>query len=337
MKRVLLFFLFATAVQAQAQDKESCLQRRAAYDVGSGATTVKIADVDVCQQKIVQMIYEERALVGYKNDLVKNGGILSAEILEQGREVFKKLSAKAREFGVPAHNSAGVATAAFREALNSESYLQMIAQVYGIRLRVISQNQEAVLGYYAALSALSDEDKASVSQIVVWDIGGGSAQMVAQKQDGKFIIYNSDLASVSFKERVMKEVKKSDGATPNPLMAAGAQKSLELALNHAQENVKEEIKNEIRNADGVVFGVGSVHVNSIYWQMQKKKYSYAEILETLSKQALKTDVEIGGKYADTDATNLALVAGYMAGLSIRELRVVDVNNANGVLLDPIFW
>lgn len=324
----LVFFCFLNTAFAN-----DCVVRRAAFDIGSASSRIKIADVDTCKQAIVKFVYEAQEDVGYKEDLSKHQGQFSSDIQKLGRKIFGQFKDKSEEFKVPKNNRVGVATAAFRESKNAAQFLKSIAQDLGLRISIVSQEEEAQIGFYSALTEISKPTE----PILVWDIGGGSMQLTT-RHGQKFIIYEGHLASVTFKDAVLKSVQNSKSETPNPMSSKDQMKALELAENHAKKSVTAEIKNKIKEAGGKVFGVGSVQAISIKNQTGvKDSYSFDDVLKALKTQGQKTDEQIGGKYASTDVTNLALVGGFMKALGIKEVRPVKVNNANGVLVNPRYW
>lgn len=312
---------------------DDCLVRRAAFDIGSASSRIKIADVDTCKQVIVKFLYEAQEDVGYKEDLSKNKGQFSSEIQKLGRKIFDQFKSKSDEFKVPPKNRVGVATAAFREAKNADAYLKTIAKETGLKITIVSQDEEAQIGFYSALTEISKP----AEPIIVWDIGGGSMQ-ITTRQNQKFLVYEGALASVTFKEAVLKTVQHTKSETPNPMSVSDQKESLQFAEKHAQKTVGQEIQSKIKEAQGKVFGVGSVQSISIKNQTGgKESYSLEDVLKALQSQGKKTDEQIGGKYASTDVTNLALVGGYMKALGIKEVRPVKVNNANGLLVNPRYW
>jgi hypothetical protein len=58
---------------------------------------------------------------------------------------------------------------------------------------------------------------------------------------------------------------------------------------------------------------------------------------TKMKVGKLNDKEIGGRYADTEISNLILVLGFMEKLGIKEVIPVNVNLADVILIDPEFW
>jgi exopolyphosphatase/guanosine-5'-triphosphate,3'-diphosphate pyrophosphatase len=329
---ITIFLLFVFVALPSFGKKKECLIRRAAFDVGSGTTVMKVADVNVCTQTIIKILYEKQEKVDYKDDLIKNNYSFSNQIKAVGYEVFKRLKQEAQKWNVKQVDMAGVATASFRDAKNSIEFLNDIKNKTGIRIQTISQEEEGHLGFYAAISIVS----APKETIVVWDIGGGSMQITGLI-DGKLVVHQGQLASVSFKNRVLAEVLNSKSDSPNPLSVVGAKRSVRLAQIHAEQNLNKMIQEKLKQVGGKVYGVGSVHNKSIQSQIKKEKYNNSDIENTLNAQSLKTDAEIGGKYASTDVTNLALVSGYMSAYSIQEVQNIDANNANGMLISPNYW
>jgi exopolyphosphatase/pppGpp-phosphohydrolase len=66
-------------------------------------------------------------------------------------------------------------------------------------MKLVDQDQEAMLGYLAATAAFPDRSE----RIVVWDIGGASMQMILRDKSKKYIICRGKTASVYFKEKIL--------------------------------------------------------------------------------------------------------------------------------------
>jgi exopolyphosphatase/guanosine-5'-triphosphate,3'-diphosphate pyrophosphatase len=49
------------------------------------------------------------------------------------------------------------------------------------------------------------------------------------------------------------------------------------------------------------------------------------------------DKQVGGKYADTDVSNLILVSAYMEALGVKKVIPKDINLSDGVLVMPDYW
>src|SRR5690606_39278735 len=93
--QTLLFFLLSIS-SAFAQ----CLVTRAGLDIGSGATKIKVARVNTCEQKIIEELLDTNLPVGYKADLQKSkDNTFSKEIIKQGVDAIESLMNQARQLG----------------------------------------------------------------------------------------------------------------------------------------------------------------------------------------------------------------------------------------------
>src|SRR5262249_40967288 len=104
-------------------------------------------------------------------------GVLSPEKLEELIATLLEFQAEAEDVGVTELHL--LATQAIRTALNRDQISAAVADALGLRLEVLSTQQEAE---YAFLGA--DTNCPSVGPQVVVDIGGGSMQ-VAVGQNGQ--------------------------------------------------------------------------------------------------------------------------------------------------------
>lgn len=317
-------------ITANLEDK--CIVNRAAFDIGSETTKIKVAKVDKCLQKNINIIYKNEIKVPYAENI--SGSIFSSQIREKGITAIHNLKIEALENG--AESFAGVATEAFRHATNTPEYLKEINEKAGILITLISQDKEAVAGYMAALSSSPDKHE----KTVVWDIGGGSMQMTALTNDKRFIIYRGKTASISFKERILTQIKQKNPGqhlSPNPIGRKNLDSVVALAMD-AAEDVPGEIREIIQIPDTMIIGIGGVHNDSVRKQLGRKDaYKSGEIMDVIKSRIDMNDKEIGGHYADTEISNLVLVYGFMKKLGIKEVIPINVNLADGILIDPVFW
>ncbi|MCO4756163.1 MAG: hypothetical protein KC478_16900, partial [Bacteriovoracaceae bacterium] len=201
----------------------------------------------------------------------------------------------------------------------------------GIKIYVISQKKEALLGF-AAAAAKAQKD---LTDILVWDIGGGSMQMTSYIGNNKFDIYEGKIASASFKKFVIEAVQNKDPKkvdSPNPISKGDSNAAIIEASKMAETKVPKSIKAKIKSKADVI-GIGGVHYYSIRGQTGvEKSYNSKSLEETISRKIGKSNKEIGGDYASTDVSNLLLVKGYMDGLGIKEVHAFKINLADGMLI-----
>jgi exopolyphosphatase/guanosine-5'-triphosphate,3'-diphosphate pyrophosphatase len=165
-------------------------------------------------------------------------------------------------------------------------------------------------------------------------------QMTALTNGKRFIIYRGKIASISFKEIILHQIEKKkagDHSSPNPIGIKNLDRVIALAMD-AAEDVSGEIREIIQRPDTMIIGIGGVHNESVRKQLGlENAYKYGEIIDVIKSRIDMNDKEIGGHYADTEISNLVLVYGFMKKLGIKEVIPVNVNLADGILIDPAFW
>lgn len=327
----LIFSLNACSHIDQSKDCK-CIVYRAAFDVGSETTKMKVAKVNKCLQKNEGNIYRNEAKISYAEN--HRSGVFTPEIQKAGIIALSRLKNEAT--GHRAEAFSGVATESFRQTSNTPEFLDEVKKKTGISLKLIDQNEEAILGYLAATAAFTLKPE----KTIVWDIGGSSMQIILRDKNKKFIIYRGKTASVSFKEKIISEIKHQNvkqNSSPNPIGNENLLKAIKMA-SIASGDVPQEIKEVINKQDTVIIGIGGVHNQSIKKQLKSGAiYTQKELKNAIDRRIELTDKEIGGRYAGTDVSNLILVLGFMKSLGIKEVVPVDVNLADGVLIDPAFW
>jgi exopolyphosphatase/guanosine-5'-triphosphate,3'-diphosphate pyrophosphatase len=128
-----------------------------------------------------------------------------------------------------------------------------------------------------------------------------------------------------------------DVKSPNPMGKAVATKAVNLAQYYAEIHVPNLIKKKAENL--TVLGIGGVHYYSVRKQCVAggKTYTISDVKRALAIGQALSDPEIGGKYAATDVSNLALVSGFMETLKIEKIRILKANMAHGILIYPKYW
>jgi len=314
---------------------KSCIENRAGIDMGSGSTKIQVTQVDVCQHRLGKVLYEDQRPVGFNADLAKsNNNQLSEAIQQQGVAALSEMVKKAQSFKPT--RVTGVATAVFRTASNGQQVIDRFNQQAHVNLKIISQQQEAELGFQSAKAALNEKNVKD-EDLLVWDIGGGSMQMTSYRdQAGKpaVEVYQGKLASVTLKDFITNVLQNKDLAadsTPNPI---GSLRNtvLRYVNFYARTHVSPEMKKDAQTKR--VIGIGGVHGFSIKSQVHLHNNSYGIVdLEQASKNNVwKGDSELKGDYRATDVSNLLLVEGYMQALKIPQVTVVKASLIQGILL-----
>lgn len=139
----------------------------AAIDVGSN--TIRSLIGKVINNKIYRY-YLDRSITRLAEGL-KDTGILKRFNMELSTRVLKNMSQVFAEYNVSKINAVG--TAALREARNSNEFIEKVFQETGIKIRVITGEEEARLTFQGVSSGLNLSER-----ILIVDIGGGSTEWI---------------------------------------------------------------------------------------------------------------------------------------------------------------
>jgi len=118
-------------------------------------------------------IFNEKVMAGLGAKLSETGK-LDPEGVERALNALNRFSALLGQLDV--HHVATVATAAVRDATDGPSFQTQVEATTGLRMRLLSGEEEAK---YAALGVLSGIPQADG---IVGDLGGGSLELVDIKQ-----------------------------------------------------------------------------------------------------------------------------------------------------------
>jgi len=156
----------------QLQLADSVFLARRAFDIGSGSIKCLVAEVDD-EGLLHRELYRAQQQALFVNDIQKTGEI-DSETQAQGAEIIHRMLHESSGLGV--HESAAVATAAFRQASNGKNVLADYEEDTGITMRVVSAEEEARLGY---MTARAYSDDSTRSGLVAWDCGAASFQLAS--------------------------------------------------------------------------------------------------------------------------------------------------------------
>lgn len=328
MKRFILGFLLFVTISETAGAKV-CQEKQGALDFGSGTTKAFAALVDVCEKKVIEVIFEDRLPLALNEALEKSPQKeIPSGIIDEALPQFQVMLQKMKAHDVKKIH--GIATAVFRSAKNGTQVIERIAKSLQVSVQIISQEKEAELGFW---SAIAQKNLSIKDPIIVWDIGGGSMQMYALR--GKEThVFQGDLASVSFKNKILEDLQFKDPkqvSSPNPI-GHNKDAALQIAKNHAYTHVSEFFKKEAPTARWI--GVGGVLSMSVQKQTKKgfAEFTQAELDKTLRERVFLRDDQISSDYKISDISNLALVLGYMQALQIPKVETAQASLGQGLLL-----
>lgn len=338
MKKLILSFALLASFSSfsmMSADPSSSTTIRAAIDIGSGATKLCVAEVDLASHKIVKILKTQNFTVPYQEQLANDkSGNFNSQVMQQGIDALKQAKIVAKKHG--AENVIAVATAAFRKAHNADDYIAEIKQTTNIDVNVIDQNLEGELAFQAVVSEYGIDP----SKLVVWDIGGGSYQLTTLNEKGKFDIYRGLDASVPFKNFVIEKVKKLNPkvvSTPNPHTTEELLKA-QLHAVRLTKDVDQRFKEKILNPSTQIVGVGCILGMQIPKMINDETATLDQMIGSVANLVGKNDEDVGGgDFANVYVTNSILVLGFMEGLNIKKIDLADINPAYGAFFHTPFW
>ena len=141
----------------------------AAIDIGSNTTRVLVAEPDEGQ---LRKVMEQRAYTRIGKAIDDDGNVTAEKIAEVAEVVCTQVKL-ATELGAEAIRI--VATAAIREATNSDEVAAAIAEAADHEVDVLSDTEEGRLAFIGATKTLGHPVE---GEIGVVDVGGGSSEII---------------------------------------------------------------------------------------------------------------------------------------------------------------
>jgi exopolyphosphatase/guanosine-5'-triphosphate,3'-diphosphate pyrophosphatase len=147
----------------------------AAIDIGSNTTRVLVAEP---QEGVLRKVLEQRAYTRIDKASKRKGKIVPEKIAELADVVDTQVRL-AQELDAEAIRV--VATAAIREAKNTNEVVAEITRVSGLSVDVLSEQEEGKLAFLGASKTLGHPVD---GELAVVDVGGGSSEIVFGSVDG---------------------------------------------------------------------------------------------------------------------------------------------------------
>jgi exopolyphosphatase / guanosine-5'-triphosphate,3'-diphosphate pyrophosphatase len=148
----------------------------ACIDIGSNTTRLLVADAT---DSALRLLVNQRAFTRIGRSLV-GGGSIPPEKIAETAEVVRRQSLVAR--GLGAEEIVAVATAVIRTAPNREELVAAVQHAGGMRLSILTDEEEARLSFVGATRTLV---RPAQGTIAVIDVGGGSTEVAVGEANGR--------------------------------------------------------------------------------------------------------------------------------------------------------
>jgi exopolyphosphatase / guanosine-5'-triphosphate,3'-diphosphate pyrophosphatase len=176
-------------------------ERIGVIDLGSNTTRLMV--MGYTSHHSFKLLDEVRETVRLAEGLDDDGQLKPTPVA-RGVEVMKLFHSFCRATGV--RRIVPVATSAVRDATNQAEFLLRVERESGLKLRVLSTEEEAYYGYLGAANALDLRDAFLV------DIGGGSTEVTAIRGRAFLRSFSAPAGAVRFSERYVRSdpISKTD-------------------------------------------------------------------------------------------------------------------------------
>lgn len=168
------------------------MEHIASLDVGTNTLRLLIAENNPDSRDFRPLLFK-REITRLGEDFSKRG-YLSEKAIERTIESLKTFSQLMRSYEVSRYRA--VATSVVREATNGKDFLKIVNKEAGIKVDVISGEEEANLNLRGVTSAL----RGYQGRFIIFDIGGGSTEFILGNIDGPYEVVSTDLGVVHFTE-----------------------------------------------------------------------------------------------------------------------------------------
>lgn len=311
--------------------------RRAAFDIGSGQVKMQIADLDLGSDTLVSVLLNENVRIPIREDLDKSlDETISPDFQDRLVSALAGLMEKAEPYLPSAYHA--VATEALRLAKNGPQIVEKIKLVTGLTVTIVTQEEEGVLGFVAAVAEAGIDPDSSL----VWDQGGGSLQFTIKEGD-TYQVYQSKLGKVPFK-RALLSIQGRDrlSNSPNPISKDEFQESLAF-IKEQFTDFPEGLKQKLKSMSVLRIGI-----HPLWGISDKNCFDKEGLLQLIEEYLTLNDEQICQKNHISPAlketatfivVNLILAYGIMETLGIDTVRYVGTSGAlsTGAMLTPHYW
>ena len=301
------------------------MKKIATIDIGTNSMRVLLAVIQ--QGKIVYRHKEVNTTrIGKSVDVNRQ---ISEEGIHINIEAFSAFVKQAREWG--AEEIDAIATSAVRDAANGEYFAKLALEKTGVRIRIISGEEEALLGYRGVLMGATCIN----TKLLVIDIGGGSTELIIGDDKKILKAISLNMGAVRMTERVIK----TDQISPKE--EEELYKEIKAILNKEISNLKEHKAEMLIGIGGTATTIAAIHQELEPYDPDKvHKYSLRleeikGLLVRLKGISLEERRQLKGlhpKRADIIVAGMAIMVTVMEELGFQELNISEYDNLEGMVL-----
>ena len=305
---------------------------------------LKLAILDIGSNSIHMILTEIQPDFSYKildrfKDVTRLGeetfksGQFSTDVLAKGIDVVRNLATLTRNRGFTRIEA--VATSAVREASNGGQFIEAIQQQTGIRVRVVTGQEEARLIYLGVRQSMDFGDR----NVLIADVGGGSVELIVGNRNKLLHAASLKLGAIRLKDLYLRQDAPAGGRLER------LKEAMETQLKAALPRFKKVGFDDFVGTSGMIGNLAEImHLHKTgrpIPQLNLARFSFKDVTaaeKLLVKTPLKQRHQIPGvdpKRADVLVPAIIVLRTLMERLDISELTVSDKAIREGLLHDFI--
>jgi exopolyphosphatase/guanosine-5'-triphosphate,3'-diphosphate pyrophosphatase len=300
--------------------------RRAVIDVGTNSVKVLVADV---AGQSIQPVWEDSKQTRLGSGFYDTHQLQAEPVARTARAVAR-FAAMARE--LQAADVRVIGTSAARDAINAQELLASIESSSGLRMEIISGDQEAEWTFQGVTTDLRFGNES----LLIMDVGGGSSEFILGQEQHKQFRESFPIGTV----RLLEKIPHSDPPLPGELAACRAwvretlKRAVEPRLGPALAAHARSLVNGARTQLVGTGGTTSIlarieacleafdrdRIEAIRLSRERLR-EHAERLWSVSLAERQKIVGLPAKRADVILTGVVIFEGVMEQFGFSELRV----------------
>lgn len=295
----------------------------ASIDIGTNTILLLIAEVQ--PGGTIKVLHDEQVIARLGKG-VDADRIINRETFTRAEHFLLLFKQTCSTFGVDKIFAVG--TSALRDAKNSNEFVNYINDRIGIRIEIISGDEEAELTYRGGIS----EFIGRAEKYSVFDIGGGSTEIIVGNPKNILAKTSVDIGSVRITERILK------GSPPQETSLIEAH---EFILSKIQkEHVKDIHSTFVIGVAGTLTTLAALHQKlPAYLPEKVSGYSLSfddvcamfALLKDKSVQQISSFPQISPGRADIILAGIMILMGCMEMSGIKQITVSDRGLRYGII------
>ncbi|MBR9977655.1 MAG: Ppx/GppA family phosphatase [Bacteroidetes bacterium] len=306
------------------------VRRLAAIDLGTNSFHLVIADVESNGKFTLLTKDKEVVRLGESMNEMKH---LSSPAIIRALEALRRFQQLAQSMDAPVR---AIATSAVREALNRDSFLELVREELGVDIEVVSGFEEARLIYLGVMQALPVYKKS----VLLVDIGGGSTEFLVGREGHVQYVNSLKIGAVrltrrffsggTIKPRQVEECRRHLAGALDPIVRAVQNYPFELAVGSS---------GTILNTASMILAAQGMDIDDDPLSMTIQRKDLSSIIDTvLSARTLaqrKTISGIDPGRADIIVAGILILEQVFAQLKLKEMTTSVYALREGILLDTV--